>query len=210
MWVPPVPDKKGLDDDERSTSGESSASRRSPLIVVSSGKRVLENEVPLHFTAPRGYGDRATRVQVRFNERTGLKEISGTEDGDEMLTGGGDGRNLRVRSVIARSWFEGEKSDEDTGIEDLDDQLFPSIDSNPPALDGVPRPQDRRRQFSPARALVSAFQDIHAHVVNEKNRSKHPREEYQESSHRQPSHVHDRTVGPRCGQPILRHVELKK
>jgi len=132
MWVPAVPTEKELDDDEKSSSGDSSASRRSPLSVVSSGRRrVLENEVPLHLKAPRGYGDRATRVQLHFNERTGLREISATEEGDEIMTGGGDSRDLRVRRVTARSWLEGEESDEDTGIEDLDDQLFRLIDSTP-------------------------------------------------------------------------------
>jgi len=136
MWVPAVsteemPDENGPDEDEKSGSGESSASRRSPLSVVSSGRRVPENEVPLHLRAPRGYGDRATRVQVRFNERTGLKEISTAEGGDQMLTGGGDSRNLRVRRVTVCSWLEGEESDEDPGIEDLDDQLFRIIDSTP-------------------------------------------------------------------------------
>jgi len=48
-----------------------------------------------------------------------------------MLTGGGDGRNLRVRRVTTRSWLEGEESDEDTSIEDLDDQLFRIVDSTP-------------------------------------------------------------------------------
>jgi len=70
-------------------------------------------------------------VQVHFNERTGQREISAAEGGDEMLTGGGDGRDLRVRRVTVRSWLEGEESDEDTGIEDLDDQLFRLIDATP-------------------------------------------------------------------------------
>jgi len=49
-----------------------------------------------------------------------------------MLTGGGDGdRNLRVRRVTARFWLEGNESDEDKGIEDLDDQLYCIIDSTP-------------------------------------------------------------------------------
>jgi len=59
-----------------------------------------------------------------------------------MLTGGGDGRDLRVRRVTARSWLEGGESDEDTGIEDLDGQLFRIIDTTPSSLDRVPRPQD--------------------------------------------------------------------
>jgi len=49
-----------------------------------------------------------------------------------MLTGGGDGRgDLRVRRVTARFWLEGDESDEDTGIKDLDDQLYLLIDSTP-------------------------------------------------------------------------------
>jgi len=88
--------------------------------------------VPLHLREPRGYGDRATRVQVRFNDPTGLREVSSVEEGDEMLTGGGDGgRDLRVRKVTARSSLEGGDSDEDEGIEDLDDQLYRIIDSTP-------------------------------------------------------------------------------
>jgi len=104
------------------------------LSAVSSGRRrVPENKILLHLRPPPGYGDRATRVQVYFNERTGLpfREIGATEDGDEMLTGGGDGRDLRVRRVTARSWLEGGESDEDTGIEDLDDQLFRIIATTP-------------------------------------------------------------------------------
>jgi len=87
MWVQPVSDeKKPEEEDGKSSSGESSLTHRccsfSPLSAVSSGRRkVPENEVPLHLRKPRGYGDRAIKVQVRFNKRTGLKEISGAEGG---------------------------------------------------------------------------------------------------------------------------------
>jgi len=66
MWVQPVSDKKEPEEEDRkSSSSESSVGRRSPLSVVSSGRqKVPENEVPLHLRPPRGYGDRATRVQV--------------------------------------------------------------------------------------------------------------------------------------------------
>jgi len=103
------------------------------MSVISSGRiTVAENEIPLHLREPRGYGDRATRTHVRFNDRTELKEISAAVEGDEMLTGGGDGeRDLRVRRVTARSWLEGYGSDEEDGIEDIDDQLYRIIDSTP-------------------------------------------------------------------------------
>jgi len=86
MWVAAepteeVPDRNEPDEDDKSSSGQSFASRRSPLSVVSSGRKVPKNEVPIHFRAPRGYGDRVTRVQVRFNERTGLREISEVKGG---------------------------------------------------------------------------------------------------------------------------------
>jgi len=47
-----------------------------------------------------------------------------------MWTGGGDGEmDLRVRRVTARSSLEGYGSDEDDGVEDIDDQLYRIIDS---------------------------------------------------------------------------------
>jgi len=135
MWVQPEPKERETEEeeDEKSSSGESSASKRSPLSMVKSGRLMVpENEVPIHLREPRGYGDRATRVHVRFNDRTGLREVSSVEEGDEMLTGGGDGdRDLRVRRVTARSWLEGNGSDEEDGIEDLDDQLYRIIDATP-------------------------------------------------------------------------------
>jgi len=101
--------------------------------VVSSGRFIVpENEVPIHLREPRGYWDRATRVHVRINDRTGLREVISVEEGDEMLTGGGDGdRDLRVRRVTVCSWLEGNGSNEEDGIEDLDDQLYRIIDATP-------------------------------------------------------------------------------
>jgi len=92
LWVPTEPSEEVTEvkqEDEKSSSGDSSASQRSPLSIISSGRRVPENEVPLHLRAPRGYGDRATKVHVRFNERTGLREVIDGEGGDQMLTEGG-------------------------------------------------------------------------------------------------------------------------
>jgi len=49
MLVPAVSTEIEPDEDENSCSGDSSASRRSPLSAVSSGRRRMpENEVPLH------------------------------------------------------------------------------------------------------------------------------------------------------------------
>jgi len=90
-------------------------------------------DIPPHLRKPRAFGDRATRTHVRFNDRTAMRNIS-TEmgGGDEMLTGGGGGEmDLRVRRVTARSWLEGYGSDEDDGVEDIDDQLYRIIDSTP-------------------------------------------------------------------------------
>jgi len=120
------------EEDRKSSRGEFE-NRRSPMSVISSGRlAVTENEVPFHLREPRGYGNRATRTHVRFNDRTGLRGICSAVRGDEMLTGGGDGdRDLRVRRVTARSWLEGYGSDEEDGIEDNDDQLYRIIDSTP-------------------------------------------------------------------------------
>jgi len=62
-----------------------------------------------------------------------MKEIASEPGGeDEMLTGGGDGnREMRVRRVTARSWLERYGSDEDDGVEDIDDQLYRIIDGMP-------------------------------------------------------------------------------
>jgi len=49
--------------------------------------------------------------------------------GDEILTGAGDGE--REMRVTARSWLEGYGSDEDDGVEDIDDQLYRIIDETP-------------------------------------------------------------------------------
>jgi len=69
---------------------------------------------------------------VRFNDRTGMREVSSELGENEMLTGGGDSeRDLRVRRVTARSWLEGYGSDEDDGVKDIDDQLYRIIDSTP-------------------------------------------------------------------------------
>jgi len=93
---------------------------------------IAENKIPLHLGELRGFGDRTSRTHVRFNDRTGLREISAVVEGDEMLTGGGDGgRDLRVRRVTARSWLEGYGSDNEEGIEDIDDQIDRIIDSTP-------------------------------------------------------------------------------
>jgi len=103
------------------------------MSVISGGTITMaENEIPLHLREPRGYGDRASRTHVRFNDRTGLREICAVVEGDEMLTGGGDGgRDLRVRRVTARWWLEGYGSDDEEGIEDINDQLYRIIDSTP-------------------------------------------------------------------------------
>jgi len=70
-------------------------------------------------------------VHVRFNERTGLNEVTDEAGIDPMLTGGEDGRNLRARGVTVRSWIEGEESVEDPGLEDIDDKFFWLIDATP-------------------------------------------------------------------------------
>jgi len=89
MWVQPESEGRDEGEEEKSSSGESSTGRRSPLSAISSGRRVPENEVPVHLRGPRRYGDRATKVHVRFNEKNGLGEVVDGEEGDQMLTGGG-------------------------------------------------------------------------------------------------------------------------
>jgi len=57
------------EEDKKSSGDESTASRRSPMSVISSGRVTgQENEVPLHLREPRGYGDMANRTHVRFND----------------------------------------------------------------------------------------------------------------------------------------------
>jgi len=89
MWVQPESEVKEEEEGGKSSNGESFTSRRSPLSAVSSGRRMQEEEVPVHLRGPRRYGDRATKVHFRFNERTGLGEVVDGEKGDQMLTGGG-------------------------------------------------------------------------------------------------------------------------
>jgi len=109
------------------------------MSAISSRRMVPEKEVtvqprvfpPHHFPPTRRYGDRTSKVRVRFNTRTGLGEVVDVEEGDQMLTEGGGGRNLRVRNITAREGIEDEKSDGDTEIEDLDDQLIRLIESTP-------------------------------------------------------------------------------
>jgi len=84
MWVQPESREVETEDEEnrKSSGDESPASRRSPMSVKSSGRVTgPENEVPLHLREPRGYGDRATRTHVRFNDRTGMREISSKVEG---------------------------------------------------------------------------------------------------------------------------------
>jgi len=124
------------EEEDRKSSIESTESEvtRSPMSAISSG-RIFDPEhgVPPHLREPRAFGDRATRTHVRFNDRTGMREVnSELGGGDEMLMGGGDGeRDMRVRRVTARSWLEGYGSDEDDVVEDIDDQLYRIIDETP-------------------------------------------------------------------------------
>jgi len=43
----------------------------------------------------------------------------------------GGWKKPQMRNVTAREWMEGEESDEDTEVEDLNDQLFRLIESTP-------------------------------------------------------------------------------
>jgi len=97
MWVQPEAVAKEEEEGEKSSEEESSTSRRSPLSAISSGRRVPEQEVtvqprvvpPHNFPPTRRYGDRASKVHVRLNARTGLREVVDGEEGDQMLTEGG-------------------------------------------------------------------------------------------------------------------------
>jgi len=65
------------EEDRKSSDDESPASRRSPMSVISSGRLTGPDiEVPLHVREPLGWGDRANRTHVRFNDRTGMREVS--------------------------------------------------------------------------------------------------------------------------------------
>jgi len=57
-------------------------------VVETSRITVAENDIPLHLREPRGYGNRVSRAQVRFNDRTGMREISAAVGG---------GRNVNRR-----------------------------------------------------------------------------------------------------------------
>jgi len=83
LWVQPEPrERKTEEEEDRKSTGGESEKRKSPMSVVSSGRiTVPENEIPLNLREPRGYGDRATRTHVRFNDRTGLREISSAVGG---------------------------------------------------------------------------------------------------------------------------------
>jgi len=110
LWVPAEPDDQRSEGESEGDSGnESFVSRRSPKSAVSSErKKVVEgDEERMAQRLPRGYGARSTRVQINVNEMTGLREISATDDGDEMWTGGGGDGNFGVRKVTARSWLKG-------------------------------------------------------------------------------------------------------
>jgi len=136
MWVQPETEVK-QEEEEKSSDEESSTSRRSPLSAISSGRRVPKKEEagqtrvfsPHNSPPTRRYGDRASKVRVRFNQRT--KEVVDVDEGDQMMTDGGGGRNPRVRNARGRDGAGDEESDEDTGIEDLDDQLIGLIESTP-------------------------------------------------------------------------------
>jgi len=135
MWVQPESREVETEGkDRKSSDDESPASRRSPVSVISGGRVMApEYEVPLHLREPRAFGDRTNRTHVRFNHRTGRRNVRGKmRGGNEILTGGGDGEtDLRVRRVTAGSWLEGYGSNEDDGVEDIDDQLYRIIDSTP-------------------------------------------------------------------------------
>jgi len=80
LWVQTGTGKEETKEEEdRRSNIESIESevRRSPLSAVSSG-RVLDPEggVPPHLREPRAFGDRLTRTHVRFNDRTGMREVS--------------------------------------------------------------------------------------------------------------------------------------
>jgi len=118
-WVPAKPiEQKSKEGGNESSGSESSTIRRSPLSAVSSGKRrgTEEDEIRFQLRPPGRYDARATRVQVQMNERKGLREISATEEGDDMLTGGGGGGDFKVRRVTARSWLEGGEIEEEGGL----------------------------------------------------------------------------------------------
>jgi len=68
------------------------------MSAISRGRMVPEKEVtvqprvfpPHHFPPIRRYGDRASKVRVRFNARTGLGEVVDVEERDQMLTERGE------------------------------------------------------------------------------------------------------------------------
>jgi len=132
MWVQPEPrEVETEEEDRKSSDDESPMGRRSPMSVIGGGRVMApEYEVPLLLKEPRAFGDSNNRTHVRFNNRTGMRNVSGEMGGeDEMLTGGGDNEtDLRVRKVTAQSWLEGYGSDEDDGVEDIDYQLYRIID----------------------------------------------------------------------------------
>jgi len=88
MWVKPKTEVK--EEEEKKSSDEESFCRRSPLSAISSGRRVPEKEEaaqtrvfsPHHSPPTRRYGDRASKVRVRFNQRTGLWEVVDADEGD--------------------------------------------------------------------------------------------------------------------------------
>jgi len=94
MWVQPESREVETEEEDRKSSDEESpASRRSPMSIIGGGRAMApEYNVPLHLRKPRAFGDRTNRTHVRFNDRTGMTDVSADVGGaDEMLSGGGDG-----------------------------------------------------------------------------------------------------------------------
>jgi len=83
LWVQTETRDDPIEEEEdRKSSIDSIESevRRSPVSTVSSGReREPEHAVPHHLREPRAFGERAARVHVRFNDRTGMNEVSGRD-----------------------------------------------------------------------------------------------------------------------------------
>jgi len=161
MWVQPETEVKE-EEEEKSSDEESSTSWRSTLSAISIGRRVPVKEeaqtrvISPHNSPPRRYGDRASQVRVRFNQRTQLREVVDAAEGYQTGTGGR--RNPRARNDRGRDVAGDEESDEDTGIEDLDDHLIRLIEST--TSHSLSRPTIGSRTVPLIRTVVPARQDL--------------------------------------------------
>jgi len=86
MWVQPEPREVETGEEvSKSSDDESPVSRRSPTSVMSRDRvMVPEHEVPLYLREPRAFGERTNKTNVRFNDKSGMRNVIGEIGGGKM------------------------------------------------------------------------------------------------------------------------------